>query len=219
MKKILIIRSNVDYFTLFNSHPRVSKVYEEDAEEDTPDVVVFTGGPDVSPELYGEKKLQCTYPSKAIENLYDEVWDKYPNAVKVGICFGGQWLNVKNGGAMWQDVNNHALSSTHLAFNLLKIKNSILSRETFDVTSTHHQMMIAGPDSEILAIAKHPTDKNKGLSTRFISANEREVPKFDTEVVYYEKTKSLCFQPHPEFQHAIDCKIYFLSLLQHLFEV
>ncbi len=222
-KNVLIIRSNSDYHRLFSLKSVSYRVMDEHSYKDDPDIIVYTGGPDVSPSLYGEKQLGCTRPDTEIEKRYKEIYDRHPNAVHLGICFGGQWLNVINGGAMWQDVSNHAISGTHPVTNLLRVPSGVLLRETFHVTSTHHQMMIAGPEGEVLAIAESDDilKKGQGRSDRFITAKDggRDRPKYDTEVVYYPKTKSLCFQPHPEFHGVDDCKRYFFALTDYLFDL
>ncbi|MNY79889.1 hypothetical protein D3C86_2207250 [compost metagenome] len=39
----------------------------------------------------------------------------------------------------------------------------------------------------------------------------------DTEVVYYPDTKSLCFQPHPEFFRADhECFKYYFDCIEHV---
>lgn len=170
-----------------------------------PDIVVFTGGEDVSPRLYGENPLPKTYFSTSRDEKEERIWNHYknPDVFKVGICRGGQFLNVMNGGAMWQDVNNHT-SSHHITDLLINKGNRVM------VTSTHHQMMIAGDDGDVLAVAKE--------ADVFRSANpDRSVGRFDTEVVWYQKSKSLCYQPHPEYGPNIsDNRKYFFDLIERL---
>lgn len=171
----------------------------------TPDLVCFTGGADVSPSFYGEKPIIQTQTDPLRDKREQFYFDKFFNIPKVGICRGGQFLNVLSGGEMWQHVNNHG--STHEATDLMQ-----WYKRPIKVTSTHRQMMRAGPDGEVIAIA------NK--SSVFLSDPGKPqipAPKHDTEVVYYEKTKSLCFQPHPEYvSKDDDCNIYFFDLVNYL---
>lgn len=164
------------------------------------DIVVFTGGEDVDPALYGENKLTCTFSNTERDDVDQGVyWECYGMDIPmVGICRGGQFLNVINGGKMWQDVNNHGA-----AHFLIDLK----TEEKRWVTSTHHQMMIPDKDAQILAIAAE--------STRRISFGKEEGGKTgqDIEALWYEDTKSLCFQPHPEFMNYKDCTGYFFELL------
>lgn len=176
------------------------------------DILCFQGGADVNPKFYGEEKLGYTYidPERDEEDLY--YWDTYPEVPKVGICRGGQFLNVMSDGEMWQHVDNH--ESDHEATNLLTIPGSRYKMGTLvDVTSDHHQMMRPHPEyGEVLCISHKASDFRTASSS-----NANKVPEFDTEVVWYEHTKSLCFQPHPEYDRKYETRGYFFSLMKYFF--
>lgn len=166
-----------------------------------PELVCFTGGSDVSPSYYGQKDIGCYGLNPQRDKREVAAYNAFIDYPKVGICRGGQFLNIMSGGRMWQDVNNH--SGNHTVTDLLIYQTDL------DMTSTHHQMMIAGDKGEIIAIAHR--------ATRFLSPVDKENPKFDTEVVYYEHTKSLCYQPHPEYVgNEHDCNVYFFELINLL---
>jgi hypothetical protein len=168
------------------------------------DIVCFTGGEDVTPELYGEKALPETYFSRERDEFETKLYKEALELKKpmVGICRGGQFLNVMNDGRLWQDVNNHGVRGGHSVINLKT------GEELQDMTSTHHQMMIPGDNAEVLALAKCATHK-KGEKEEVV----RNKPELDdTEVVWYPGTLSLCFQPHPEFAHG-NCRDFFLELV------
>lgn len=178
------------------------------------DLVCFTGGEDVSPSLYGEANVasDCDWHRDVAEMA---VWkdivgtDVREGPPCVGICRGGQFLNVMNGGKMWQHVDNHGIHGTH---ELIMYPDSLVEEEGMSkhqVTSTHHQMMIAGKGARILGIAERAThfygDPN----------HPKDKPNFDTEIVFYEKTKTLCFQPHPEYNgDKGDTEELFFNLLK-----
>lgn len=169
------------------------------------DLVVFTGGHDVTPSLYGERNF-ASYNSKERDELERLVYnDCIDLAIPMaGICRGGQFLNVMNGGRMYQDVNSHAIRGTHPITDLD-------TGDTVQVTSTHHQMMIPNYDkAEVIAIA------NLGGGKRTLDRNGNVTEIFDdndTEVVWYDETDSLCFQPHPEYGVG-SCERYFFNLLE-----
>lgn len=171
------------------------------------DVIQFIGGPDVHPRLYKEQPLSSTSFSVQSDDRDLKAWNKSkPDQMKVGICRGGQFLNVVNGGAMWQHVDNHGTAHGH------KITDCLFNREVM-VSSTHHQMMIPGDKGEVLAFAEgiargHRTGRIEG----------RSVTKYDTEVVWYENSNSLCFQPHPEFYTFTECREYFFDLVEFLYD-
>lgn len=175
------------------------------------DIVLFTGGEDVTPELYGEVAMAKTSYSRVRDEIEKQIFDDavLRGLPMVGICRGGQFLNVMNKGKMWQHVNNHCM--THLArieippFN----KNK---RRTINVTSTHHQMMIPTDEAIILCTALESTEKDSpGYS---LAGKSEDNP--DIEVVWYQDTNCLCFQPHPEFAAAPpECVDFFEECLDN----
>lgn len=204
---VLIVNSNWAVKTMFESKDRYYVL--TDTSKTKPDLIVFTGGADVDPQLYGEKALSRTNinPNRDKEDI--QAYKDFFLTPKVGICRGGQFLNIMSGGAMFQHVNNHQ-SGGHNMLNLLRLKGM---PHTMYVSSTHHQMMIPGDDGEVIGIAMQG---NKGRSDIYLSDKPRNDPKFDTEVVWYPKTNSLCYQPHPEHNLG-ENRQYFFSLLQHFF--
>lgn len=103
------------------------------------DIVMFTGGEDIHPKLYGERKLSCTGSNTSRDTEEVDAFNKVVKLVKKGkkiICFGtcrgAQLLCALNGGKVIQDVSGHAIYGTH------PITNGDLM---FDITSLHHQMM------------------------------------------------------------------------------
>lgn len=174
-------------------------------------LVQFTGGSDVSPSFYGEREHSETRSNllrdkreRIIFNL--ALKHKVPMA---GVCRGGQFLNVMNGGKMWQHVNNHSGVGSHKVVDLD-------TGESYEATSTHHQMMNPHRSGKILAVAKESTRKEriglKGQVVALLGSGGQDV-----EVLFYIKSKSLCFQPHPEFGGCEDLrKIYFDYIMDNL---
>lgn len=169
------------------------------------DIVCFTGGADVSPHMYGDKKHSNTYDSPkrdAMEALvYAEALER--GIPCVGICRGGQFLNVMNGGRMYQDVSDHGRAHSI---------TDLLTGETLLVSSTHHQMMMPAPGAILVA------SSTLGGSREWMEGSvvQRDVSKEDIEVVLYPNTKSLCFQPHPEFVSPVYTNMtnYFFSCIE-----
>lgn len=177
-----------------------------DKQEDA-DVIQFIGGADVNPELYGEEPHEKTSCSHYADKRDMEVWrSSKPNQLKIGICRGGQFLNVVNGGAMWQHIDGHQTWQGHFMRDLF-------SGKEIRVSSTHHQMMIPSEKAELIAFAQGIA---KNHSTRKLDG--RLQPKVDVEVIWYYDTKSLCFQPHPEHNNFLDCRNYYFNLVERLYE-
>mgnify|MGYP000601293507 CR=1 FL=1 len=197
---VMIIGGNFSYNEMFLDRG-FSLVYNiEEA-----DLIQFTGGADVSPVLYEEERHPSTGSSdrrdKEEMHIYAEArkW----NIPVAGICRGGQFLNVMNGGKMYQHVNGHAISGTHVMITE--------DGRDVNVTSTHHQMMSYDFGvGEIVCTAKESVRKE---SMRYGKLNS-VLSHIDVEVVWHGNTKCLCFQPHPELRGADSTYLYFKNLME-----
>ncbi len=187
-------------------------------DEDTTDGVIFTGGEDVTPFLYGEKKLPETSCNIVRDQREVAIFKNLPQETRrIGICRGAQLLNVLSGGCLWQDVNYHRGS------HLMKVdwqpveekrKKWEGKHEFLSVTSTHHQMMIPAYYGEVWASARMSTEKRNARETwRINNSNDNDFE--DAEVVHYWHTNSLCFQPHPEYEGGKDCREYFWDCVEY----
>lgn len=198
---------NRDYVTMFlvNNWTHVN-----DPEE--ADLIQFTGGEDVSPIFYGEIPHAATFSNIRRDEEEAKVFNEWRGKkAMAGICRGGQFLNVMNGGRMWQDVDRHAVWGGHDALDLE-------TNTLYDVSSTHHQMMDPSTANShiILAVAGLSTVKENGEGEVFVQDTKDD--RRDVEAVYFPETNSLSFQPHPEFfdpEH--DCqRLYFKYIKDHL---
>lgn len=215
-KKVYIVGGDGYVEKMFNSRGwAISRVLED------ADLYVFTGGADITPELYGQKNVK-SYTSASRDAKEVEFYNtlKGFRAPMVGICRGGQFLNVMNGGTMWQDVNNHTALHKMIIVEGHDDEGTILEegREIL-VTSTHHQMMRPDIDGEILGVAvNQATFKTDDVGT--VKEGDGKFDSVDVEVVYYPETSSLCFQPHPEYAWAPkECTDFFFELLEEKFSL
>jgi len=201
--KIYIVSGNYQYDELFRSmgHSLVATVQAAD-------MVCFTGGADVTPEIYGDKAHTYTGYDRHRDDdemaIYNTALAK--KIPMVGICRGGQFLNVMNGGRMYQHVSRH--TGPHEITDLE-------TGETVLVSSTHHQMMMMASEGILVASSA------LGGSREWFDGQvaRKDVSLEDIEVVYYKKTKCLCFQPHPEFPgyEYTGMHKYFASLMTRFF--
>jgi len=206
MKKVCIINPSFSYADMFKSTG-----WEVVATIEEADLVQFTGGEDVTPALYGEGQHPKTFSNLRRDAYESQVFKECVLAGKnmAGICRGGQFLNVKNGGKMWQDVSGHAIGHTHGVFD-------VVTNEFVRVTSTHHQMMRIGEDGALIAWAKE-CDRRESVDEEGVQFTLEGYQEKDAEVIFYAKTNSLCFQPHPEFHGADSTRLYYFTLLNHFF--
>lgn len=173
---------------------------------DEADIYVFTGGEDIDPAIYNDKRLGVSHFNPHRDAFELEAHKKIEaGKIKIGICRGAQLLNCLNGGQLWQDVNNHWGGHHEIVINVKGITPS----NTATINSIHHQMMIAGPKVETLAVAYESTFRLKG------DKEVRGTIFTDNEVLWYPDTKSFCFQAHPEFGHPETTDIFF-KMLKHV---
>ncbi len=173
------------------------------------DIAVFTGGSDVNPALYGELLVPGTTFSSDRDAKDIAYWRRIPKtSMKVGICRGGQLMNVLNGGRLWQDADGHAMTGGHYLKDLKTGAN-------IKVSSTHHQQFRPAPDAEIVAVA-HLSSRKWAENIRWnrqANEPEREGAGTDYEVLWYGNTRTLCFQPHPEYSEPPTTEEYFFQLI------
>lgn len=152
------------------------------------DGIVFTGGGDISPYLYGQGMHPSTSPDYARDLRELSILRRIPTTMpKIGICRGAQLLNVLNGGSLVQDLDNHR--SSHMARDLWGGNKEIR------VSSMHHQMIVPHDDAWVMMTAGVSTRHSTYNSTIMHEKNE----DLDIEACFYPATNSYCFQGHPEY--------------------
>lgn len=158
------------------------------------DLVMFTGGADVNPELYGEKTGKHTGVNAERDVEEEAIFKKALELGKkmIGICRGSQFLCVMAGGKLVQHCEGHAIGDTH-ELNWIKGDNSF-------ITSTHHQMQYPfNMDKKEYIICAYSTKKE---SSTYLNGDNEEIkiPKdfVEPEVVVYKNIDALAIQGHPE---------------------
>jgi len=176
------------------------------------DISLFTGGSDVNPLFYGEEPRPETQFNMGRDAADIDLFRISKDKLKIGICRGGQFLNVMNGGKMWQHVDNHG--KAHYLTDQF-------NNQTVLVSSTHHQMMKPAHNAVVVALAREASYKYTDCQLWKIkddgSALQAHLKK-DYEVLWYPHTRSLCFQPHPEFPDAESCRDYFYAVLRRVID-
>lgn len=195
MKKVLVV-GDVNYASFLRDKEYTAIKYKDSLSEiDNVEIIIFTGGEDVSPSLYGVGQHFLTQNNRKRDELEERIFRYAITQGKflIGVCRGAQFLTVMNRGKLVQHVNNHATSKGH--------EISTKDGNTFHVTSTHHQMMMPYNTLgyEVLAVAK------PSLSDLYFKNNhEFYKMKDEPEIVWYKKNKSLAIQPHPEMMSKSD---------------
>lgn len=172
------------------------------------DGVIFTGGADISPYLYGQGLHPRTHPDYSRDLREMAILRAIPRwKPKIGICRGGQLLNVYSGGDMIQDVDHHG-SGSH------KVK-CLMTGSEYEVSTLHHQAMNPSTDGWVLAVASESTKRATYHDVEYIDNKTQK--DHDIEAVYYDHTKSYCFQGHPEYNYAPDSAKLFFAQMEAVF--
>lgn len=171
------------------------------------DLVVFSGGSDVNPALYGEERHDMTYYDTKRDERDNEAYDKCRELgiPMLGVCRGAQFLHVRNGGKLYQDIDNHyGAHPIYCPKQKLRIDH---------VSSVHHQAVMQNIKGgmEILATCaksqtrwKNPKDKEEG-------------DKPDIEAFFYRDTGCFGVQGHPEYMDYNRYTIWVLEMINDLF--
>ncbi len=185
--KIYVVGGADNYVNFIENVQLVDKL--EDAQ-----LVVFTGGEDVTPSLYGCKKHRTTRSNLDRDKREQDIFNKInpKKQVCLGICRGSQFLCVMNGGKLVQNVTYHATGFTHGITDGDKI---------YQITSTHHQMQypfnLNEDDYDILFRSYDVNSEyyeGDGIDPDVVFDKE-------PEIVSYHKNglpKCLAVQGHPE---------------------
>ena len=185
-KKVLILKGD--------SYKAVGEIFAARGYDVTYDVatlpvvnlVVFTGGSDVSPYIYGEEPDGAVGCDPIRDEFEKSVYEAHVGRVPmIGICRGGQLLNVLNGGKMIQHLGE-TISGDVCVFDSE-------TRKEVELRVDHHQGMVA----------------SNGVRAASWLEEHEDLPDY---VIWYPETKSLCFQPHPEWGHK-GTEDYFFELV------
>lgn len=192
MPYVFVSSKNASYYKPFSSFGQLT--FDPNILTDKPNEValaVFTGGEDVDPSFYGEKKGNRTCSNLARDVKEKSYFDEIVNAgiPIVGICRGAQFTCVMAGGGLCQHVNGHA-GTPH----------EIKTFEGTDliVNSYHHQMqfpeMKLDPHEYRLLAWAEPR-----IAKYFLDENDKKVDlDIEYEMVYYPDVNALAIQHHPE---------------------
>lgn len=156
------------------------------------DFICFTGGSDVHPSFYGEeingaRGFDVTRDIRETQIFHRALKEKIP---MVGICRGGQLLNVMMGGSMIQDLGT-TISGIVEAIDSMDLSDFYLHVD-------HHQGMEA----------------RTGFGDVLVNFEySRSQMEYCDYVIVYKVNKVICFQPHPEWGHE-PTKNYFAGLIE-----
>lgn len=150
-------------------------------------LVVFTGGEDISPELYGDVSFGMCHYNLARDEFEQGIFKLAlkNNIPMTGICRGVQFLNVMAGGKMIHHLDKHAGRDHTMATSC---------GEVITVNSLHHQMLLVPETAHVVGWS------DKRLSSRYFGNNDEliEAPQKEVEAVIFPTIGAAGVQYHPE---------------------
>lgn len=185
--KTYVVGPQTGYARFIKNRELVNNI--EDAQ-----VVVFTGGEDINPEIYHCKKHRYTYFNRRRDKEELEAYKKVrKDQFIVAICRGAQMCCALNGGKLVQDCSGHQCGYSHGITN---------GKVTYQITSIHHQMMYPYPiDKKNYDILYRSSEilsdrwEGDGIDPKKIMEDgEPEIIMFHTP----GSPKALAIQGHPE---------------------
>lgn len=170
------------------------------------DLVVFSGGSDVDPQLYGEKAHKSTYHNTKRD---DQDMRLYLMCLEhgipmFGVCRGAQFLHVMNGGKLFQDVDGH--NGDHAIWDLMNKKR------IEKISSVHHQMVMPNRANGMEIIATAAQSKERWANDKNCFTGDH----LDIEAFFYRDTCCIGVQGHPEYEGYHYFTKWCLDLLNEL---
>jgi gamma-glutamyl-gamma-aminobutyrate hydrolase PuuD len=152
--------------------------------------LLLWGGVDIHPAIYGEKfhpKTQNPNIKRDTEEI-SAVKEYMRKGLPIfGVCRGAQLLCALNGGKLFQHTNDHGVSHD------IYVDDQLGGIEVMrKVAAGHHQMM--RPSGKYVV---YGFDGRSSLA--YDSDNNLHHVEKAPEIVWWEDTKCLAIQPHPEW--------------------
>lgn len=189
-RKIFVVGASTDYANWMEGSSLANNIADAD-------IVVFTGGCDVDPKLYGDARHPRTYFVPERDLTEQAIFRRAIELKKkmVGICRGAQFLCVMNGGKLVQHQAN--TDHWHTMFT-----DAMAKKVELLTSSEHHQAAHPWnlPDTEFKVLGW-----TVGQSPFHHNGNQEEIvidkvrDNIEVEVCYYPKTTCLGIQGHPEW--------------------
>lgn len=181
------------------------------------DVVLFTGGGDISPSLYQHKKNSKT---SGVSDVRDniEVVDfnlaLYYKKPMFGICRGLQLLAALSGAKLFQHIELGIDGYFHAGGD--HPITTVVGNKKYEVTHAHHQAVnLIGLDHEDYELIAEDERLHRCYSEDPAQFVLKKIP----EIVYFKKTNCLGVQFHPEWMVSRFTNPKSMETIQYLREL
>lgn len=153
------------------------------------DLVVFTGGADINPSIYGqEKHPDVTFNRDRDERdtaLFQQCYEE--GIPMLGVCRGAQLGHALLGYPLYQDVDGHEWGDHGMY-------DPVNKRYLKNISSSHHQMVVENDRMEVYGYSSGTSKKRYVSHDTFEEGSHKDVEAF-----FY---RDVCFfgvQGHPEY--------------------
>lgn len=177
--------------SLFPEVQPASLKYLPKDRADLPSLLLFTGGEDLSPALYGAvaPPRQNFLSRRCQWELAWYTWALRNKVPMFGTCRGIQFFTAMTGGTLIQHVDNHIGGHP---VTLAQEKKDMI------VNSIHHQMCIPNPvESALLAYARRVIPERQWPAP-LPSHLEQDGIFLEPEALFFPEARALGVQWHPE---------------------
>jgi putative glutamine amidotransferase len=209
---IFVLNGHNYYEAVKNLGPRETDIKEFIRAPKRFQFVLFTGGEDISPELYGHTspKGLCVYNDHRdyIEQKVYEIASKN-NIKMVGICRGLQFLTAMAGGELIHHLNDHAGWEHKMI-----LKTPWRGKKEIVVNSYHHQMCLPPENSVVLGHAP------KTITKGYYIGDEDKLVEWngaDVEAMYLPNVNAFGVQWHPEMLRKLSYGYLWFNNMVDLF--
>lgn len=160
------------------------------------DALLLWGGTDIHSSFYKQQPHPANEnkaPSPSYRDMLE--WELMREAYQrnipiIGVCRGAQFLCVFSGGSLIQDCKGHYSGHGLKTYDGLSMH----------APANHHQMMNPKKGTfDLLAWAETPMGTDKQIEHGKPAEGELIDQKIDPEVLWFQDTKGLAIQPHPEW--------------------
>ncbi|MEN8152504.1 MAG: gamma-glutamyl-gamma-aminobutyrate hydrolase family protein [Acidobacteriota bacterium] len=177
------IRGNVSGNDLFKKNLWSSQFYTIFNESDG---IIFTGGMDIPPVIYGEKNRLLTVATSPVRSMYEvsflfhliggfqnktfkpflEKDKEYP---VLGICLGAQSMNVAAGGTLYQDIPSEIYK--------FRSVDEVLAQDEDKIHSSVYKKLMFPGSKDMIAPAFHRIKiRNRSVILKNINGGVNNIP-------------------------------------------